>query len=231
MSWAVTIPGGVSQENRSGGCSSWNGSSILLPLCRERNSNTKCEDVPTPTKVQWPRTQVLSNWQYEPCWVLHMTKSWNWLKRFTMVCVLRGTKHPPHWCKDQLMSDLHEELGQWLGRADLHGALQMAPQCRWSATCSDRSQSRGRTHSNAQSSSWVRMPWKTNRQEGTMAPSAAETQPYTSQCSLCTGPTQSHIPSRHEGQTPIHPPTRARHEFSETTSIRQPWEASLRGCS
>ena len=134
-----------------------------------------------------------------------------------------------NWCRDQLMSNLHDELYQWLGRDGLCSALQMAPQCRQSAMCSNRSQSRGRTCSHACFSSWAQMPSEANRWEGTAAPQQQRSSTTQANCSPTTGPTWRHTPPRHEGQTPTHSP--ARHKCSEATSTKELWEASLRGCS
>ena len=53
----------------------------------------------------------------------------------------------PHKCQDQFMTELHEELGQHLVRAGI-----------WHVTEASQSLSRGRRHSQANSSSHDRSP-------------------------------------------------------------------------
>ena len=135
--------------------------------------------------------------------------------------------------QDQLMSNLHKGLGQWLGRACLCGTPQMAEQCGQSVMCSNRTHSRGRTCSHTCSSSWVWMLSEICRQKGTVAPLQQRCSPTQANSSPSTNPTwnweQLHASPRHEEQTPAGSP--ARHECSEAINIKWPQEASLRRCS
>ena len=145
---------------------------------QRRQLNVTCEDAPIPTKPQQPRMQPPSNWSYQPCWFY---RRWDpgigWRGLLWMVSC--GPKHPPHWCQDQLMSNFHEDLGQWLGRAGLCDTLKMAQWQRQSTTHSNRSMSRGRTCSHACSLSSVQRLSEAGRWEGTAAPKQQIMQPYT----------------------------------------------------
>ena len=65
----------------------------------------------------------------------------------------------PHWCQDQFMADLDEELGQHLIRAGLHGTMRTVS-----------SLSRGRRCCHTHSSSQAQLPsLSTHQHEGTSA--------------------------------------------------------------